>query len=290
MPSAESRQQNQEMARKQSRHDFVPDLRSHGYGSMHSRPIDHDILTSDEEEEVDFSRSGNGSKSNLVRAATAFDYQSQTVTWTEESRHDFVPDLRSHGYGSIHSRPIDHDILTSDEEEEVDFSRSRNGSKSNLVRAATAFHYRSKWTHGCRQTVTRTEESRHDFVPDLRSHGYGSMHSRPIDHDILTSDEEEEVDFSRSGNGSKSNLVRAATAFDYQSYQHQEMGRKQSRHDFVPDLRSHGSRNGSTSNLVRAATTFEYQSQQNQEMGRKQSRHDFVPDLRSRRNQEQNHQ
>ncbi|KAH8965408.1 hypothetical protein BDL97_04G117600 [Sphagnum fallax] len=263
MPSAESRQQNQEMARKQSRHDFVPDLRSHGYGSMHSRPIDHDILTSDEEEEVDFSRSGNGSKSNLVRAATAFDYQSQTVTWTEESRHDFVPDLRSHGYGSIHSRPIDHDILTSDEEEEVDFSRSRNGSKSNLVRAATAFHYRS-------QTVTRTEESRHDFVPDLRSHGYGSMHSRPIDHDILTSDEEEEVDFSRSGNGSKSNLVRAATAFDYQSYQHQEMGRKQSRHDFVPDLRSHG--------------------QQNQEMGRKQSRHDFVPDLRSRRNQEQNHQ
>jgi hypothetical protein len=183
----------------------------------------------------------------------------------------------------MHSRPIDHDILTSDEEEEVDFSRSGNGSKSNLVRAATAFDYQS-------QTVTRTEESRHEFVPDLRSHGYGSIHSRPIDHDILTSDEEEEVDFPRSGNGSKSNLVRAATAFDYQSYQHQEMGRKQSRHDFVPDLRSHGSRNGSTSNLVRAATTFEYQSQQNQEMGRKQSRHDFVPDLRSHRNREQNHQ
>ncbi|CAM6046095.1 unnamed protein product, partial [Sphagnum compactum] len=186
-------------------------------------------------------------------------------------------------------------ILTSDEEEELDFFRSGNGPKSKLVRAARAFHYQTKWSHGCRQENQEMgrKQSRHDFVPDSRSRRYASIHSRPIDRvtwtsdeeEELDSDEEEELDFDRSGNGSKSNLVRAATAFEKWSHgcrqENQEMGRKQSRHDVVPDLRSHGSRNGPKSNLVRAARAFHSQTQQNQEMGGKQSRHDVVPDLRS---------
>jgi hypothetical protein len=67
------------MAKKESTDDFVPDLSSEkekdGYDSSSgprwlSCRIDPDILKSAEQEEVDIFRSGNGSKSNLVRAKT----------------------------------------------------------------------------------------------------------------------------------------------------------------------------------------------------------------------------
>ncbi|CAK9875302.1 unnamed protein product [Sphagnum jensenii] len=75
------------------------------------------------------------------------------------------------------------------------------------------------WTHGCKQ---ENQEMGKKQLPDasvrhLRSHGYVFRQTCPIDPDILTSDEEEKVDIFRSGNGSKSNLVPAATAFDYQT-------------------------------------------------------------------------
>jgi hypothetical protein len=55
------------MAKTESPYDFVAHLSTVERASC---PVDPDILKSDEEEEVDIFRPGNGSKSNLDRAKT----------------------------------------------------------------------------------------------------------------------------------------------------------------------------------------------------------------------------